>query len=397
MAVEDLLRELAPQVLGVLTRRYQDFDAAEDATQEAMIIAAERWAADGVPDRPRGWLIQTATRRLIDQRRSEQSRRDRELKAAQEPPPAQLPETDDTLTVLFLCCHPVLSQASAIALTLRAVGGLNTAEIAAAFLVPESTMAQRISRAKKTIKSSGETFRLPSGPESADRLRSVLHVLYLIFNEGYVASSGDTLQRVDLGTEAIRLARLVHDRLPNESEVTGLLALMVLLEARGPARAGAGGELVPLPDQDRSLWDRTMINEGSTLLDEALRQGPAGEYVLQAAIAALHDRAPSADDTDWQRIAELYRRLDELTGNPIVTVNRAIAVAFADGPQAGLDLLDQAAAKLGDHHRLTATRAHLLERAGEIERARELYLDAAADAANAAERDYLVAQASRLA
>jgi RNA polymerase sigma factor (sigma-70 family) len=379
------LRELAPQVLGVLTRRFGDFDSAEDAVQEALVAAAERWTHDGVPERPRGWLIQTAERRLIDHYRSELARRQREA-ISQDPVP-EVFDQDDTLIILFMCCHPALTDASAIALTLRAVGGLSTAEIAKAFLVDEPTMAQRISRAKRRIRSSGEPFRMPTAEERPARLRNVLHVLYLIFNEGYAASGGSELQRTELSAEAIRLARM----LPDEPEVDGLLALMLLLDARRAARTDADGELVPLPQQDRSLWDQARIAEGLVLLEKA-----AGEYQVQAAIAAVHDRAPSAGATDWRQILGLYEQLERMTGNPVVTLNRAVAAAMADGPGAGLAVLDDVDARLDGHHRLDAVRAHLLEMAGDFEVAIEQYRAAAQKTTNVAEQRYLRKRAARL-
>src|SRR5262245_23608106 len=334
--VEDLLRDLAPQVLGALARRFGDFSGAEDAVQEALIAASERWPRDGIPAEPRGWLLQTATRRLIDQWRSDRARRDRESRAALEPATGPASDEDDTLTVLFQCCHPALTPASAIPLTLRAVGGLTTAEIASAFLVSEATMAQRIARAKQRIKASGVPFAMPTAGELDDRLGSVLHVLYLIFNEGYAGSAGTALQRVELSAEAIRLTGMAHRLLPDDAEVTGLLALMLLIDARRPARTTAGGELVPLPEQDRALWDRALIAEGVALLDGAARKGPVGQYRLQAAIAAIHDRAARAEDTDWPQINGLYELLERVTDNPVVTLNRAVATAMADGPEAGL-------------------------------------------------------------
>jgi RNA polymerase sigma factor (sigma-70 family) len=384
------LRELAPQALGVLARRFGDFDSAEDAVQEALIAAAEHWARNGVPEKPRGWLIQTAERRLIDHYRSERARKQREA-APQELGP-EVSDEDDTLTVLFMCCHPALTDASAIALTLRAVGGLTTAEIAKAFLVDEPAMAQRISRAKQRIKSSGEPFRMPTALERPARLRNVLHVLYLIFNEGYAASGGSELHRTELSGEAIRLTRM----LPDEPEATGLLALMLLLDARRPARTDAAGELVPLPEQDRSLWDQRLIAEGLALLERAMGQGAVGEYQLQAAIAAVHDRAPAAEATDWRQILGLYELLERMTGNPVVTLNRAVAAAMADGPTAGLELLDQVEDRLNGTHRLDAVRAHLLEMAGDTEAAVELYRAAAARTTSLPERRYLTTQAARL-
>jgi RNA polymerase sigma factor (sigma-70 family) len=395
--VEDLLRKLAPQVLGVLTRRYGDFDAAEDAVQEALLAAAVHWSKEGIPQQPRGWLIQTAIRRLIDQHRNERSRMAREDRALlAQPPPPDVPGRDDTLVVLFLCCHPSLTPASAIALTLRAVGGLSTPEIARAFLVPEATMAQRISRAKQRIKSSGVPFRLPTPEERTERLRTVLHVLYLIFNEGYTTTAGQDVHRADLSDEAIRLARMVHRTMPDDPEVAGLLALMLLLDARRPARTGPGGDLIPLPEQDRSRWDRALIAEGTALLGDAIGRGAVGEYQLQASIAALHDRAARAEDTDWPQILALYGLLDEMTGNPVVTLNRAVAAAMVHGPAAGLTLLTEVEDRLSGQHRLDAVRAHLLEMAGDTDAAAEHYAAAAARATNLPERHHLSRQVARL-
>jgi len=394
---EDLLRQLAPQVLGTLVRRYGDFDTAEDAVQEALVAAASHWSRDGVPAKPRGWLVQTATRRLIDQWRSDRSRRSREnLSALQEPPTPEVPDQDDTLTVLFMCCHPALTAASAIALTLRAVGGLTTAEIANAFLVPEATMAQRIARAKQRIKTSGVPFRMPTQEEQTARLRIVLHVLYLIFNEGYVSSSGRVLQRTELSDEAIRLTRMVQRMLPDDGEVTGLLALMLLTDARRPARTDAAGELIPLPKQDRTLWDQALIAEGTSLVNHAIAKGAVGEYQLQAAIAAVHSQAPQAADTDWPQILALYGLLEQMTGNPVVTLNRAVAAAMADGPSAGLALLDEVDERLTGHYRLDAVRAHLLEMAGDTEAALAHYRAAASRTTNLPERHYLATRAAQL-
>jgi predicted RNA polymerase sigma factor len=350
-----------------------------------------------VPEKPYGWLVQTAARRLIDQRRSEQSRRRREeLTAAQEPPPAEVPGQDDTLTVLFLCCHPALTPTAAIALTLRAVGGLTTAQIAGAFLVPETTMGQRISRAKQRIKASGVPFRMPEPQERASRLRTVLRVLYLMFNEGYASSGGPRLHRAELTDEAIRLTRLAHRMLPADGEVTGLLALMLLLDARRPARTTATGELVLLADQDRTLWTAALLAEGTALTDAAVRAGGAGEYRIQAAIAAVHSRATRAEDTDWPHILALYGLLEQLTGNPVVTLNRAVAAAMADGPAAGLALLDGVADALAGHYRLHAVRAHLSELAGDTAAALADYRAAAARTTSVPEQRYLAARAARL-
>jgi RNA polymerase sigma factor (sigma-70 family) len=407
--VEELLRGLAPQVLGVLVRRYRTFDACEDAVQEALLAAAVQWRAHGVPESPRGWLITVASRRLADELRSDAARRRREdtaaaLAPAREavaPPPDEdsAPEQDDTLTLLLLCCHPALSPASQIALTLRAVGGLTTAEIARAFLVPEATMGQRISRAKQQIKAAGARFEMPAVSERTERLRAVLHVLYLIFNEGYTASSGPELQRAELTGEAIRLARAVHERAPDDGEVAGLLALMLLTDARRAARTRPDGELVPLAEQDRRRWNADSIREGIALITAALARGPVGPYQLQAAIAAVHAEAARAEDTDWPQIVGLYRLLERVAPNPMVTLNHAVAVAMVDGPRAGLDVLaildtDERMAK---HHRLEAVRAHLLELAGDHAAARAGYRAAARRTTSLPERRYLEARAARLA
>ena len=395
--LEDLLREQAPQVLGVLVRRFGDFDSAEDAVQEALIAAARHWPAEGVPANPRGWLIQTAVRKMTDRLRSEQARRRREDAAAlAEPPAVDVTGRDDTLILLFMCCHPALTPASAIALTLRAVGGLTTAEIAKAFLVPEATMAQRISRAKQRVKASGVPFGLPEGEERAGRLRSVLHVLYLIFNEGYTSTSGADLHRTELSGEAIRLARMMHATLPSDGEVTGLLALMLLTDARRPARTGAGGELIPLAEQDRARWDRELIAEGTALITGALPGGVVGEYQVQAMIAAVHDEAASVGDTDWPQILTLYGLLERMTGNPMVALNRAIAAAMVHGPAAGLKLLEPLDEPLAGHYRLDAVRAHLFEMAGDTQAAMAHYRAAAARTTSIPEQRYLTTQAARL-
>jgi RNA polymerase sigma factor (sigma-70 family) len=395
----DPLRDLAPRALGAVVRRYGHFADAEDAVQEALLAAATTWPADGMPDNPLAWLIRVASRKMADQYRRDEARRRREDLAAswslisREPVPAH----DDTLTLMLMCCHPSLSPGAAIPLTLRAVGGLTTREIAAAFLVPEATMAQRISRAKAKLKTADEPFALPPPGQGGERLPSVLHVLYLIFNEGYAASDGADLARTDLSGEAIRLARNVHAALPADPEATGLLALMLLTDARRPARTRPGGELVPLAEQDRARWDRRLITEGLTLLTGALRQGQPGEYQVQAAIAALHDQAPSHAQTDWAQVLALYDRLEELTGNPMVTLNRAVAAAMVHGPGAGLALLDGLGDRLGDHHRLHSVRGHLLEQAGDGPHAIAEFEAAAARATNLRERDYLVTKAARLA
>jgi RNA polymerase sigma factor (sigma-70 family) len=395
-ATADLLRDLAPRALGAVVRRYGHFADAEDAVQEALLAAATAWPADGIPDNPLAWLIRVAANKMADLYRRDEARRRREDIAASWSlvPHEPVPAHDDTLTLMLLCCHPGLSPGTAIPLTLRAVGGLTTREIAAAFLVPEATMAQRISRAKAKLKGFDEPFALPRG--GGERLRPVLHVLYLIYNEGYVASDGPGLARADLSGEAVRLARGVHAALPRDAEVTGLLALMLLTDARRPARTGPGGELVPLEQQDRARWDRRLITEGLTLLTGALRQGQPGEYQLQAAIAALHDQAGSHAGTDWARILALYDRLEALTGNPMVTLTRAVATAMVQGPDAGLALLDGLAVRLGDHHRLHSVRAHLLEQAGDTGGAAAEFQAAAARTTNLRERDYLVTRAARL-
>ena len=406
--IEHLLRELAPQVLGAVARRCADFAVAEDVVQEALLAAAVQWPQQGIARNPRGWLYHVAMRRLTDQLRSELARRRREDDVAREahfhtplaPGLEWTPDTqeDDSLLLLFMSCHPSLTPPSAIALTLRAVGGLTTAEIARAFLVPETTMAQRISRAKQTIKASNISFSMPNAAERAERLGSVLHVLYLIFNEGYASSSGDDLQRPDLSNEAIRLARAVYASLPDESEVAGLLALMLLNDARKAARTGASGELIPLDEQDRSLWNRAQIAEGVALLSQAFARGSVGYYQLQAAVAAVHDQAASMATTDWPQILQLYDLLLKLADNPMVGLNRAVAVAMVHGPAAGLRLLDELedTGKLAEHYRLDAVRAHMLEQAGEHERALMFYRRAAERTASLPERNYLTTRAARL-
>jgi RNA polymerase sigma factor (sigma-70 family) len=397
-STEGLLRELAPRVLGAVARRSGDFAGAEDAVQEALVAAATTWPTDGEPDNPLAWLIRVASRRMTDEFRRDDARRRREDIAASwslgNPEPAS--GHDDTLILMFMCCHPSLTPASAIALTLRAVGGLTTSEIATAFLVPEATMAQRISRAKAKIKVSDESFTLPSPDTRAERLRSVLHVLYLLFNEGYASSSGPDLARTDLSGEAIRLTRLVHAAAPDDPELTGLLALMLLTDARRPARTGADGELVPLGEQDRTLWDRGLIAEGVALITEALRRGQMGEYQVQAAIAAVHDQAARHEDTNWSEILSLYGLLERMTGNPMVTLNRAVATAMAHGPSAGLALLDALDERLGDHHRLHSVRAHLLEMDGDTTTAIVEFRAAAARTSNLREQQYLTTKAARL-
>ena len=422
-AGENLLREIAPQVLGALVRRFGDFSAAEDAVQEALLAAAMQWPGEGVPENPRGWLIHVAARRMTDHLRTESARRHREAlvvnqvpgdeRVSRAPEPASFTrsgtgfggigsattEQDDTLILLFMCCHASLTRPSAIALTLRAVGGLTTAEIARAFLVPEATMAQRISRAKQRIKMSGVPFSMPTDAEWTERQSAVLHVLYLIFNEGYISSGGSMLQRSDLANEAIRLTRMVRVHLPNDEEVAGLLALMLLTDARRGARTGPAGELIPLAEQDRTLWERHAISEGVALISDTLSKGSIGAYQLQAAIAALHDEAARAEDTDWPQILALYGLLKRMVDNPMVALNHAIAAAMVNGPRVGLELLDglEADERIAGHYRLDAVRAHLLEMAGDHHAAIARYRAAASRTASLPERNYLSLRAARLA
>jgi predicted RNA polymerase sigma factor len=404
--IEDLLRELAPQVLAALVRRWGRFDACEDAVQEALLAAALQWPGEGLPESPGAWLLTVAGRRLADAARAEQGRRRREDRAAAlvprddwlAPAPTAAPEEDDTLTLLFLCCHPALTQGSQIPLTLRAVGGLTTLEIARAFLVPEATMAQRISRAKQRIKESGAEFRVPPSHERGERLAAVLHVLYLIFNEGYAVSSGATLQRTDLTAEAIRLTRQLHRLLPDDGEVAGLLALMVLTDARRATRTDSGGALIPLAEQDRGRWDQAAIAEGVGLITDALSRAPLGAYQLQAAIAAVHAEASSAEETDWPQILALYNMLEQLAPNPMVALNRAVAVGMVRGPQAALQIVAtlEADKRIAGHHRVDSVRAHLHELAGDRGAARAGYLAAARRTTSMPEQRYLEARAARL-
>jgi RNA polymerase sigma factor (sigma-70 family) len=399
--VEDLLRELAPQVLGVLVRRYGDFDTCEDAVQEALLAAAVQWPAEGVPRNAKGWLITVASRRRTELWRNDAARRRREESAASlaSPGPEPSEAVDDALTLLLMCCHPSLTRVAQVALTLRAVGGLSTAEIARAFLVPEATVAQRISRAKQRIKASGVEFRLPPQAEQSARIDAVLHVLYLIFNEGYTASSGSALHRVELTTEAIRLTRQLHDRLPRDGEIAGLLALMLLTEARRPARSGRDGALIPLAEQDRRRWEAQAIAEGVRLITETLAVAPIGPYQLQAAIAAVHDEAARHEETDWRQILGLYELLRSIAPGPMVTLNRIVAVAMVHGPQIGLEQLaaveDDPA--LAGHHRVHAVRAHLLELAGDDDAARDHYRLAARRTLSVPERRYLESRAAQIA
>jgi predicted RNA polymerase sigma factor len=394
-SVEGLLRELAPRVLGVLVRRTGDFETCEDAVQEALLAASTQWPAEGVPANPTGWLVTVASRRRTELWRNEAARRRREVSVASAVEPGPAPGVDDTLTLLTLCCHPALTTVSQVALTLRAVGGLTTAEIARALLVPEATVAQRISRAKQRIRAGGTRFTPPAPDERADRLAAVLHVLYLIFTEGHTASSGTSLQRVELTAEAIRLTRQLRLAVPDDGEVAGLLALLLLTDARREARTTPEGNLVPLAAQDRSRWDAGMIAEGTALLDATLPVAPIGPYQLQAAIAALHDAAPTAADTDWAQILGLYELLAVIAPGPMVTLNRLVAVAMVHGPAAALAGLTEASTDpaLAGHHRVAAVRAHLLELAGDTAAARAAYLDAARLTLSAPERRYLETRA----
>jgi RNA polymerase sigma factor (sigma-70 family) len=399
--LERLLRELAPQVLGVLVRRHGDFDACEDALQEALLAAAARWQTEGKPANPKGWMITVASRRWTEHWRSETARRRREVAAATAQPlrPGPGSSADDTLTLLFLCCHRSLTLLSQVTLTLRAAGGLTTAEIARALLLPEATVGQRISRAKQRIRASGARFAMPSQAELPERLAAVLRVLYLIFNEGYTASSGPELHRVELTAEAIRLTRQLLDRLPEEGEVAGLLALMLLTDARRAARTRSDGTLVPLAEQDRSLWDRSAIDEGVRLITRTLASAPIGPYQVQAAIAAVHDESPRAEKTDWRQILRLYDLLRSIEPGPMVTLNRVVAVAMVHGPNVGLEELSDAETDpaLVDHYRVSAVRAHLLDMAGDREQALRHYRRAARLTLSIPERDYLRARARRLA
>ena len=399
------VRRLVPEVLGALVRRYGHFDACEDAVQEALVAAAAQWPVQGWPENPREWLVTVASRRLADQLRSDAARRRREEADAIRTPragggdlEARGPAGDDTLTLLFLCCHPALTPPSQVALTLRAVGGLSTAEIARAFLVPEATMAQRISRAKQRIKAAGASFDLPPPAEQAERLGVVLHVVYLVFNEGYTATSGAQLVRAELTAEAIRLARELHRLVPGDGEVAGLLGLLLLTDARRQARTAPDGSLVPLSEQDRTLWNTKAIAEGAALVTDTLSRGPIGPYQLQAAIAAVHDEAPTAEVTDWPQILALYTVLERVAPNPTVTLNRAVAVAKVQGPAAGLALLDALSAdeRISASHHLVSVRAHLLEMAGDHDAARAGYQEAARRTTSEPERRHLLTRAARL-
>jgi len=409
-AVEHLLRTEAPQVLGALVRRFGHFEFAEDAVQEALLAASQAWPAQGVPQDPRSWLIRIGYRRMVDLLRSDQARRQREQRtglaeAVMRVPgrqPQPVPGTDDSLTLLLLCCHPALSTASQVALTLRAVGGLTTAEIAHAFGTSESTMGTRISRAKAQLAKAGARFTAPTDTDRSSRIAAVMQVLYLIFNEGYTASAGRQLGRVDLTGEAIRLARMLRDLLPDDAEATGLLALMLLTEARRPARTTSQDELVPLDDQDRTQWNVELIREGTELIDGVWGRRQVGPYQLQAAVAAVHACALSPEQTDWPQIAALYLWLERLNPTGPVRLSRVVAVAKAYGPARGLALLDE----VNRRHRLDqepltrqrerAVRAHLVQLTGDAAGAATLYREAAELTNNQVERRYLRGRADAL-
>ncbi len=396
--LEDTLRDAAPRVLGVLLRRYGDFGSCEDAVQEALIAAATTWQADQLPANPTGWLVTTASRRLIEIWRNNSARRRRELTdvlQVVQGEPDDRPDGDDSLALLFLCCHPSLTPSSQVALTLRALGGLTTAEIGRALLVPEATVAQRISRAKARIKATGAVFGDPSVMDLAERLPAVLHILYLIFNEGYTSSSGTSLHRVELTAEAIRLTRQLHHRLPQDGEAAGLLALMLLTDARRPARSRPDGELIPLRHQDRTLWNAAAIAEGIALITSTLKAAALGPYQVQAAIAAVHDEAAHTRDTDWPQILSLYELLQTMTPGPMVTLNRIVAVAMVHGPAVALGQLERAADDpvLADHYRVDAVRAHLLDELGLHTEARDCYQRASRRTLSLPEQRYLLAQA----
>ena len=394
--IEPLLRELTPRVLSALVRRYGDLALCEDAVQEALLAAAVQWPKDGRPANPTGWLITAASRRRIELWRSDSARLRRERSVALLAPTSSgtTPAEDDTLTLFLLCAHPSLSRAAQVALTLRAVGGLTTAEIARAYLLPEATVAQRISRAKQKIKASGAEFRLPPAAELPGRISTLLEVLYMIFNEGHTASSGARLTRVDLTREAIRLTRQVHIQRPGDGEVTGLLALMLMTDARRAARTNETGDLVSLSEQDRRRWDARDIGEGIALITDALATTAVGPYQLQAAIAAVHSEARSAETTDWPQILSLYDLLMTIAPGPIAALSRSVAVAMVLGPAAGLADLDTVELESPPgNHRADAVRAHLLELSGDKEGARLWYARAARRTLNLPEQRYLEGRA----
>jgi RNA polymerase sigma factor (sigma-70 family) len=409
VGLEQVWRRWAPDVLAALVRCYGDFDAAEDAVQEALLAAARQWPIDGLPDNPRGWLITVASRRLVDHWRSERARASREQLVARSTPAEELlapaadsayeGERDDSLTLLLLCCHPALTRPSQVALTLRAVAGLSTGQIARAFLVPEATMAQRISRAKTRLRQVGARFGVPAAEQLPNRVTAAAHVLYLVFTEGHTSTTGAGLYDVLLADEAILLTRQLHEHLPAAGEVSGLLALMLLTDARRAARTRPDGSLVPLAEQDRSLWDHTRIREGIRLVERALPTGPVGPFQLQAAMAAVHAEAGRAEDTDWAQIETLYGMLRDLAPSPVVTLNHAVAVAMVDGPTAGLDLLGPLLQdrQMRRYHRLHAVRAHLLEMDGRVQEARVAYAAAARLATSISEQRYLNTKAAQRA
>ena len=399
-------RACAPRVLAALVRRYGDFDSAEDALQEALLAGSRQWPESGVPNDPAAWLIAVASRRLVDQWRADHARAERELVVARRTPSDE-PLTpgadratsfDDSVTLLLLCCHPALPRPAQVALTLRAVGGLSTAQIARAFLVPESTMAQRITRAKARLREVDARFTAPSASEMPARVAAVAQVLYLIFTEGHTTTDGTGLYDVSLTDEAIRLTRHLHAHLPDVGEITGLLALMLLSDARRAARLSPDGTLVPMADQDRMLWDQAKIGEGVALVEAALPTGTVGPYQLQAAIAAVHAEAVRSEATDWAQIQTLYAMLEGISPSPVVTLNHAVAVAMVDGPAAGLRMIDPLSQdkRLRRNHRLYAVRAHLLELDGEPAEAQANYATAARLTTSIPEQRYLIAQAERI-